>query len=43
MLLLELDELLLPLKQNRPAYEPSSQRPPTYSTSQRRAQRIPIF
>lgn len=34
MPLLELDELLLPSKQNRPAYEPLSQPPPTHSTSQ---------
>lgn len=31
---LESDELPLPPKQNRPAYEPLSQSPPTYSTSQ---------
>lgn len=33
-LLSELDELLLPRKQNRPAFEPLPQPPPTYSTSQ---------
>lgn len=33
-LLLEPDELLSPLKQNRPALEPLPQPPPTYSTSQ---------
>ena len=30
----ELDELLLPLKKNRPANEPPPQSPPTHSTSQ---------
>ena len=34
MLLLELDELPPPPKQNRPAAEPLPQSPPTTSTSQ---------
>lgn len=34
MLLYELDEASLPLKQNRPAREPPPQSPPKYSTSQ---------